>query len=309
MVNGKKVFYYIFSLFIIAGVAILIIYFFAFLLKLIPTQYVKFVYAAIIATTGFIVIFFVNNLIRHKLSANKSMRKGRTYILFLINILAYFVLSVAILASLGVNVYSVIVGGAFLSVILGLAVQGVLGNIASGLLITITKPFKLGDKVWVLSWNSSSALITLQFSIFLPKYFSADALFSQGISGQVQDISLNYTKLKEADGNVVVLPNSIVSTGAFVFLGDLKSIRIRYEVPKSLSPDFVYAKTEECLSNFLSKINSKSMFMDETTLNTYVMIVSLHLSSHELITTRSDIINEIKVNLEKFRIKVSPIQD
>ena len=309
MVNGKRVFLFIFSLFLIAGAAILVIYVFAFFLKLIPVQYIEFVYAAIIAIAGFIIIFIIDNLIKHKLSADKSMRKGKTYVLFLVNILAYFVLSVAVLASLGVNVYSVIIGGAFLSVILGLAVQGVLGNVASGLLITITKPFKLGDKVWILSWNSSSALITLQFSIFLPKYFSADALLSQGISGKVQNISLNYTTLKEDDGNVVVLPNSIVSTGAFIFPSDVKRVRIRYEVPKSLSPDFVYKKTEECLLNFISEINSKNMFMDETTLNTYVMIVSVYLTPLELKTTKSDIINEIKVNLEKFRIKVSPIQD
>ncbi len=309
MVNGKRVFLFIFSLFLIAGAAILVIYVFAFFLKLIPVQYIEFVYAAIIAIAGFIIIFIIDNLIKHKLSADKSMRKGKTYVLFLVNILAYFVLSVAVLGSLGVNVYSVIIGGAFLSVILGLAVQGVLGNVASGLLITITKPFKLGDKVWILSWNSSSALITLQFSIFLPKYFSADALLSQGISGKVQNISLNYTTLKEDDGNVVVLLNSIVSTGAFIFPSDVKRVRIRYEVPKSLSPDFVYKKTEECLLNFISEINSKNMFMDETTLNTYVMIVSVYLTPLELKTTKSDIINEIKVNLEKFRIKVSPIQD
>ncbi len=309
MVNGKRVFLFIFSLFLIAGAAILVIYLFAFFLKLIPVQYIEFVYAAIIAIAGFIIIFIIDNLIKHKLSADKSMRKGKTYVLFLVNILAYFVLSVAVLGSLGVNVYSVIIGGAFLSVILGLAVQGVLGNVASGLLITITKPFKLGDKVWILSWNSSSALITLQFSIFLPKYFSADALLSQGISGKVQNISLNYTTLKEDDGNVVVLLNSIVSTGAFIFPSDVKRVRIRYEVPKSLSPDFVYKKTEECLLNFISEINSKNMFMDETTLNTYVMIVSVYLTPLELKTTKSDIINEIKVNLEKFRIKVSPIQD
>ena len=101
----------------------------------------------------------------------------------------------------------------------------------------------------------------------------------------------------------------VISNPEATFPSDVKRVRIRYEVPKSLSPDFVYKKTEECLLNFISEINSKNMFMDETTLNTYVMIVSVYLTPLELKTTKSDIINEIKVNLEKFRIKVSPIQD
>lgn len=292
-------------LMLIIGLLILAIYTFAIVLKFIPLKYSKYIYAGIIASIGIVIALFLQRFIKIVISHNRALNSRKYSILFFVNVLVYFVLAVAILASMGINVSSIILGGAFLSVILALAVQGVLGNMISGLFVILAKPFVIGDHIWVFSWNSSSALITLQYSIFIPKYFSSDAIYSQGIIGKVEDISLNYTTLSEDNGNVVRLPNSIVSTGAFLFPGNPKKIAIRYEVPKTINPDLVFFMTENLLSKFHENITEKNIFIDETTLNTYVMLLSISLANGEAKTIRTDLIDHLKENLERFRIKIS----
>ncbi len=307
MSRANEVFRFTISLMVTAGVLLLAVYLFAIVLKSVQPEYAKYLYAGIIASIGIVIALFLNRFVKTELSHNRFINARKSGILFFVNVLIYFVLSVAILASMGINVSSVILGGVFLSVVLALAVQGVLGNMVSGLLVIFAKPFVIGDRILVLSWNSSSPLVTLQYSIFFPKYFSMDAMYSQGVTGKVEDISLNYTKLREDDGNVVKLPNSIVSNGAFLFPDNERRIVIRYEVPKALNPDLVFSQTDELLSRFQESISEKRIFIDETTLNTYVMLLIIDLLRDGMKTIRTDIIGYLKQNLETYRIKVSVI--
>jgi len=309
MTRGQSFTYILVSFILIAGSAILIVYAFALFLKLIPLKYVAYVDAGIIASIGVFVVLFVNRMLRLELSRSRIPGVRKSNILLMIDLIIYFVLSVAVLSSLRVNVASIILGAAFLSIVLALAVQGVLGNIASGLLIMLARPFGIGDRIYILPWNSSSPLITLQFSVFIPKYFSMDAMYSQGILGSVDYITLNYTKLKDDDGNIMTMPNSIVSTGAFLFPDSNGKMIIRYEIPKSINPDVVYSRTEKSLASFESKVMSRKMFVDETTLNTYVMLLFIILTDSGTKSTRTEIISSLKKDLERFRINISAIRE
>ncbi len=76
---------------------------------------------------------------------------------------------------------------ASISVAIGLAVQGSLSNFAGGLVILVTRPFKVGDFIQ-----------------------------AQGVEGTVEDIRMFYTHLATTDNKVVLVPNGILSSGVIV---------------------------------------------------------------------------------------------
>lgn len=74
-----------------------------------------------------------------------------------------------------------------LGVVIGLAVQGSLSNLAGGVVILIMRPFKLGD------------------------YIEA-----QGYSGTVEEIHVFYTYIATPDNKVVMIPNGTLANGNMV---------------------------------------------------------------------------------------------
>jgi small conductance mechanosensitive channel len=93
--------------------------------------------------------------------------------------LAVFALAVILaLDKFGVNTTSLVAGIGVAGVGIGLALQGVLGNIFAGFTIIFTKPFRVGEYIEIL-----------------------------GVAGQVTHIELTKTKLLHADRSIVSIPN------------------------------------------------------------------------------------------------------
>lgn len=91
---------------------------------------------------------------------------------------------IPVLRSIGT---ALLAGASIASVVIGLAAQSTLGNLVAGLAITIYRPFRLGDRLQVATPTGTEI-------------------------GTVELISLGYTTLSTADGRLVVLPNSVVSS-------------------------------------------------------------------------------------------------
>ncbi len=77
-------------------------------------------------------------------------------------------------------------GAGISGLVIGLALQGTLTNTFSGIVLSFRKNIKIGN------WISTN-----------------------GYEGEVTDINLNYLVLREADNNVVVLPNKIILENPF----------------------------------------------------------------------------------------------
>ncbi|CCK74895.1 MscS Mechanosensitive ion channel family protein [Oleispira antarctica RB-8] len=99
----------------------------------------------------------------------------------------YVFVIIAALSQLGIQTASFItvIGAAGLAI--GLALQGSLSNFASGVLMIIFRPFKIGD------------------------YVEAG-----GKSGTVEDIQIFCTRLKTPDNKVVIIPNSSIMDDSIV---------------------------------------------------------------------------------------------
>jgi small-conductance mechanosensitive channel len=115
------------------------------------------------------------------------------YVLVLIGVFAVLTFSLALAH---IDVKQLLVSGAVLGVLLGIAAQQSLANLCAGLVLLFARPFRVGDRV----------------------RFRAGALSGQ-IEGIVIDISLTYVRLNTEDGPVL-LPNSQALAAAVLLLPD-----------------------------------------------------------------------------------------
>lgn len=95
----------------------------------------------------------------------------------------------------------------------GLAMNGALGNLAGGVLIILTRPFRVDDFIE-----------------------------AQGYSGTVEDIHITCTRLLTPDNKVVYLPNGALSSGSIVNYSEKDIRRVDNTFSISYSNDFEKAK-------------------------------------------------------------------
>jgi len=128
---------------------------------------------------------------------------------------------VAVLGQFGVQTTSLIalLGAAGLAI--GLAIQGTLSNVASGVMLLVLRPFRVYDKIKV-----------------------ADAL------GTVREIGLFRTEIITDNGNFVSIPNATVFSGTIINVSREATRRTDFtvEVDRSENLDRVQKRILECLT-------------------------------------------------------------
>lgn len=112
-----------------------------------------------------------------------------------------------------------------LGVCIGLALNGALANLAGGVLIIITRPFRVDDFIE-----------------------------AQGYSGVVEDIRITSTRLRTGDNKIVYIPNGALSSGAIVNYSEKELRRVDLTFSIAYNNDFSKAKaiiTDICESHEL----------------------------------------------------------
>jgi len=251
-------------------------------------KYDRYITAFLIAIVLFIIFRILINAFANVLERNLEKKNAKP-LLFLISVLSYFVIILAVLASLGIDLSSVILGSAFGSVIIGLAAQQSLSNLFAGILIIWNKPFVLGDYVEINTWQYSFLMPTIS-----PKFFSRDE-FLASIKGVVDEITIFYTVIKRNDETIVKLPNSIVIQALIVTHTENRLDNIRFEVPKGKD----FNKLKESLGNFVEKeglAKLRDIIIEEVTLSTYLVNIKYQPLNGNPSEIRTRIILEI-INL------------
>ncbi len=141
----------------------------------------------------------------------------------LVNGVRYAILAVtvvAVLSQFGVQTTSLIalLGAAGLAV--GLALQGTLSNVASGVMLLVLRPFRVFEKIKV-----------------------ADAV------GMVREIGLFRTEIVTDDGNFVSIPNATIFSGVIINVSREKNRRTNFavEIDRAENIDAVQKTILECL--------------------------------------------------------------
>ena len=137
---------------------------------------------------------------RRVLSRVRGFRHDPTVLSFSVQVVRVLVLIIgliAVLQRLGVQTTSIIAVLGAASLAVGLALQGTLSNVASGFMLLVLRPYRVGEVIDI-----------------------------GGVSGTVQRLDLFTTQLSNANNHKIVIPNSKVLSDVVTNLTGQKTRRI-----------------------------------------------------------------------------------
>lgn len=156
-------------------------------IKLVVSYGPKLLLAIVVLFAGFWIIKKISKLIAKLMEKRNVDISLRSFLHSIINVALKILLIISVLQMVGVETTSFVamLGAAGLAI--GMALQGSLSNFAGGVLILLFKPYKVGDLIE-----------------------------AQGYTGTVDDIQIFTTKLKTAQGRIIIIPNAALSNGNIV---------------------------------------------------------------------------------------------
>ena len=153
---------------------------------------------------------------RRTLSRVRGFRHDPTVLSFAVQVVRVVVTvigMIAVLQRLGVQTTSIIAVLGAASLAVGLALQGTLSNVASGIMLLVLRPYRVGDVVDV-----------------------------GGMSGTVQRLDLFTTQLSNANNHKIVIPNSKVLSDSLTNLTGQQTRRIEIKFTVGYGDDLNRAR-------------------------------------------------------------------
>ncbi|MBQ7599635.1 MAG: mechanosensitive ion channel family protein [Clostridia bacterium] len=174
-----------------------------FLTNTLPNFVLKLIIASVIVVVGFILVKYLIKLIQKSKFFEKADPNVQSFITNFLSAAIKIMLVLIAVMILGVPEASIVAVIGSCGVAIGLALQGGLSNIASGIIIMVTKPFKVGNFV-----DSAAG------------------------TGVVKDIGIYYTKLTTPDNVDVTVPNSAICNATVKNLSaqDLRRVDFDFNV-------------------------------------------------------------------------------
>jgi len=134
--------------------------------------------ALVVVVIGFIVARWIGKLMDRWLERKAMEPPMRKLLVRFLRLFVFAMSLVIALGTAGMDVTALIAGVGVAGLGIGLAMQGILGNLMAGLTIIFTKPFRFGEYIEIA-----------------------------GVQGQVTSIELFTTTLLHADHSQVIIPN------------------------------------------------------------------------------------------------------
>lgn len=235
-----------------------------------------------------ILIFFVGKWVASKIVNifSKVLKKAGfddTLVKFLENIVYYTFLTVVVLAALnklGVETTSfiAILGAASLAV--GLALKDSLNNFASGVMIVIFRPFKVGDSV-----------------------------SASGVSGTVTEVTIFNTVFLTSDNQKIIVPNGSITKGAITNVNANSTRRV--DITLSLSYENSLKDTKQVLNDILSSnekiLKDKAYSINVTDLaeSSIKVTICAWVNSGDFGTVKAQLFEDIKNRFDEVGIKIA----
>ena len=178
------------------------------------TTGIKIVIALVLLFISFKLInFFAKKIGKacEKKNLDKTITKA---LLYASKLVLKCIVVVALIGYLGIDTSAITALIASFGVCIGLAVNGTVSNLAGGVLILVTRPFRVDDFIE-----------------------------AQGVSGTVVDIRITHTKLNTPDNKVIYLPNGALSNGNITNYSEKDTRRVDLEFTFDCSTDIEKAKS------------------------------------------------------------------
>ena len=171
--------------------------------------------AVIILIAGAFLIKLIRSATAKALSRVKKMSKLLSdFLVSVVSKVCWAVLALVVLQRLGVNVGPIVAGLGVTGFIIGFAFQETLGSFASGMMIALNQPFKVGDYV-----------------------------VAGGIEGTILELNMMATVFATADNKKIVVPNKVVWGSAITNFTALGKRRVDTKVGVAYGTDLRKAVT------------------------------------------------------------------
>ncbi len=191
--------------------------------KLIDFLFLKgadFIGAIAIFMVGWLVAWWLGKLLTRTLSKWEMEPPVRNLLVRIMKLMVIGGTLVMALQGVGVPIAPLLTGIGVAGIGVGLAMQGVLGNVVAGLTIIFTRPFRVGEHVEIA-----------------------------GVNGQVIAIELFSTTLVHGDQSHVVIPNRKIVGEILHNFGKIRQLDLNVGVAYASNPKEVLAVVKEILAS------------------------------------------------------------
>ena len=243
------------------------------------TTGVKLIIALVILLISFKIIKVVCRKIEKsgvKKNADKTVMRTLAYAL---GLTLRVVVLVCLIGYLGVDTSGITALIASFGVCVGLAVNGALSNLAGGVLILLTRPFRVDDFIE-----------------------------AQGISGTVADIHITATKIVTVDNKVVYVPNGSLANGNIINYSEKDTRRVDLDFSVSYSADSDKAKAiiTEILEKHELVLKDPAPFVRVSAHGTSAMVIKSRawVKNADYWTVYFDVTEAVKAEFDKNGIEI-----
>ena len=174
---------------------------------------IKIIVSLVILTISFRIISKIARKIIKKGEEKKYDKTITKTLSYVFSIGAKTIVLVSIVGYLGIDTSGITALIASLGVCIGLAVNGAVSNLAGGVIILITRPFKVDDFIE-----------------------------AQGVSGTVEDIHMICTKIRTTDNKVIYVPNGALANDNIINYSEKETRRLELKFAIAYNADYEKAK-------------------------------------------------------------------
>ncbi|MBO7133644.1 MAG: mechanosensitive ion channel [Bacteroidales bacterium] len=162
---------------------------------------------------GFWASKLIVKALRKMMERKKSDPGLISFVSSLANIALKVMIIISVMGMVGIQMTSFIAVLGAAGVAIGMALQGTLSNFASGVMILVFKPYKVGDYVE-----------------------------AQGVAGFVKEIQIFNTILTTFDNKTIIVPNGVLATNTLTNYSKQPTRRVDWSVGVTYGTDFKVAR-------------------------------------------------------------------
>ena len=237
----------------------------------------------IIALVLLFVSFKIVNLVARKIQRSGEKGKldktlARTFA-YIFKLAMKCLIAICLIGFVGIDTSGLAALVVSLGACIGLALNGALSNLAGGILIILTRPFRVDDFIE-----------------------------AQGHSGTVEDIHITTTKIRTGDNKIVYIPNGPLSSGTIVNYSVKDTRRVDFTFSIGYGDDFEKAKAivmDICTSHELVLDDPAPMVrVSSHSASSIDLVTRVWVKSGDYWTVNFDILEAVKSAFDKEGIEI-----
>lgn len=240
---------------------------------------IKLVIAVILLLISFKIINWIGKKIEKSPEKGKMDKTIAKVLAYIFKLGMKIVVAICLVGYVGIDTSGLAALVTSFGVCIGLAVNGAVSNLAGGVVIILTRPFRVDDFIE-----------------------------AQGHSGVVEDIHITCTRVRTGDNKVVYIPNGPLSSGTIVNYSEKATRRVDFTFSIGYGDDFEKAKkiiTDICSAHELV-LKDQPIFVRVAAhgASSIDLVTRVWVNSGDYWTVNFDILEAVKTAFDKEGIEI-----